>query len=271
MKRIIYILTAIISAAAAVLLIIDYIAYINESGKFSFILYRDPLIAVLLGLCVLSIVQLKKHTPKIVLVFCGYIFIASSLMFGYGYIGYDYFGTLLLIAAALTPAVYELSCHGMLVRQEPKRSGQGRWPWLLTATIALAACRLLPLMFQSAVSRSDTLEDYLGSYTTDVMGIATLVCFAVFCGLMNRRTSGLYRMFFTGCILFDAFQTVFPLYGYFSNLPSPEPVRTMFVFIEALYALFILLILIHAFLTRRDGMLPQGCTDITPQSETPAA
>lgn len=271
MKRIIYTLTAVFSAASAVLLIADYITYISESGKFSFILYRDPLIAVLLGLCVLSVVQLKKHTPGIILVFCGYVFISSSEGFGYGLIGCDYFGTLLLMAAALTPAVYELWRYGMAARQEPKAPGQGRWRWLVTAAIVVTAYRVLPFIMETVIGNYDSLDNFLGNRTADIMGICALICFVIFCGLMNRRTSALYRMFFTGCILFDAVQTVFPSYGFLSHNFPPEKTGVIFVLFYVIYVLFILLILLHAFLTRRDGLLPQEIADSAQQSETPAA
>lgn len=271
MKRIIYTLTAIFSAAAAALLIIDYIIYVIESGEFYFNLYRVPLIAVLLALILMSVIQLKKHTPGVILVLCGYVFIASSGI--YSYLGVNYLEVLLLMAAALTPAIYEFSHYSMMVLQEPKANGQGRWRWLNKAAIAVTVFRVWPFILQLYIDiRIDSNINISESYSTDIMGISALICFAVFCGLMSRRTSALYRMFFTGCILFDAVQTVFIDYSLFiSHIFQGSMARTLFVFFEILYALFILLILIHAFLTKRDGMLPSERTDVMKQTETPAA
>lgn len=270
MKRIIYTLTAVFSAASVVLLAVDYIVYFNEIGEFHLTFYRDPLIAVLAALCVLSVVQLKKRTPRLILVLCGYVFTSTSLGFGYGITSYGYLGTLLLMAVALTPAIYELWRYGMAARQEPTARAQDRWGWLLTAAIVITAYRVLPFMFRTVAGNYDSIDNFLGNRTADIMGICALVCFAVFSGLMNRRTSALYRTFFAGCILFDAVQTLFPSYGFFSELLSSGLLRTIFVILGGLYALFILLILVHAFLTRHDSLLPQEPAYDAPQVETPA-
>jgi hypothetical protein len=271
MKRRIYLITAILSALTVVMFYAELIA----EGERFFDLDFYILIGGVLALGILSAVQLIKHTPRLVLILCGYAFIASSMTsyycsFSHSSFGYIHLGTLLLMATALTPAVYEFSHYGMMVRREPIMRGQGRWRWLVTATIALTVYRVLPLLFQSVISRCGTLEEYLRNYSIDIMGIAALICFAVFCGLMDRRTSSLYRMFFTGCILFDAFQTVFPLYGFFSRLSHPDTVITLFVLLEVLYALFILLILIHALFTRRGGLITQEQTDAARQAGAPA-
>jgi hypothetical protein len=271
MKRIIYMLTAVFSAIAASILIIENITDVNQYAS-SFFNYRSIDTTVLLALCIFSVIQFKRHTPRIILILCGYVFIASSSV-SYGYWGYSYFSTLLFMASALVPAVYEFSHYGTAARQDPKVHEQSRWRWLTKAAIALASCRALPFFLQVIIQINiNASSGILEYYSTDIMGIAALVCYAIFCGLMDRRTSGLYRAFFTGCIIFDAIQTVFIDYNRFFTNALPDPTaKALFVLFEVIYALFVLLILAHAFLTRRDGLLTQERLDATQRAETPAA
>lgn len=264
MKRIIYTLTAIFSAITAAVSIIEYITNINEYGEFYFDFYRCTFIPVLLAFSVFSLIQLKKHTPRVMLIFSGYaLFAASMTMYN------SYLCCLLLLAAALMPAIYELSHYGMAVRQEPKRSGQFRWMLIAAMAMALAltAYRVMVSIYQSALYNYDTLDPY----SVDIMGISVLLSAAVFCALMNRRTSVLYRMFFTGCIVFDAILTVLPRYGFFSFGYPSDAGRILFISVTAVYALFVLLMLLHAFLTRHDGLVSQERGDSIQQAETPAA
>ncbi len=271
MKRTIYILTAFISAVTVAVLYIEYISEVDLSGGYFFSPERSMLIAAVLALVVLSAVQLIKHTPGLILIVCGFVFIASSSA-QYNDMYYSRFSALLLLAAALIPAVYEFSHHGMMVRREPMAQWQSRWRWLTKAVAALAAFRSFPFLLNIMIDiRINAGSNILGSYSADILGISALICFAVFCRLMDRRTSALYRAFFTGCIIFDAVQTVFIGNNrFFSNTFPNQTVKALFIFLEIIYVLFILLILIHAFLSRRASLISQVYDEVSRQTGTPA-
>ncbi len=270
MKRIIYILAAIFSAVAALIFIIEFISGMGEYsvyyGGFFFYLYRCPEIAVLVVFSIFSVVQLKKHTPKIMLVLCGYVFLEAALT-----LNGQYLLGLLLMSTALIPAIYEFSRYGMMVRQQPKKSEKRRW--LLAAGAALAlgltAYRVFLSIMQAVRIEYDGSITYpLGGaliyYPSGIIGIAVLLSAAAFCFLTNRRTGVLYRMFFTGCILFDALNTILLYYNViFLSDHIPDTSVRIFVLFEALYALFILFILLHALLTRRSGLVTPEAPDIT--------
>lgn len=258
MKRIIYTLTAILSAVAAAIHIIESITDLYQFGTTAIpdiLIYRGIQIAVLLAISILSFVQLKKPTPRIMLLLCGYVFYESVLMINYMYL----FG-LLLMAAALVPAVYELSHYGMLVRQEPRQIEKNGWMLAaaLALSLALCACRAMLIITQASLNTSGGIP----SFSIDYLGISTLICAAVFCALMSRRTSMLYRMFFTGCVVFDTIRTIFTLYFFMQYFIS-DYATIFFISMAAIYAIFVLLILVHALLTRRGSLIIKGAPDIT--------
>jgi hypothetical protein len=267
MKRVIYTLTAIFSAVAAAVLIIEPIAAIERSGYFFFDSSPFPEIIAILALGILSIVQLKKHTPRIMLILCGCVFFESVHTIDCRYL----FG-LLLMAAALTPAVYELSRYGMAARQEPVMREKRRR--LLIAAIplalALAAYRVMLSIMQSVIIEYDYFFYPFGDviyYPSGIIGILALLFAAAFCASMNRRTSALYRMFIAGFIVSDALGTFLLYYNtIFLRSYLPDTAVKMFILFEIVYALFILLISLHSSMTKRGSLLPQDAPDMTEQA-----
>lgn len=241
MKRIIYILTAILSASAAAIFIIEYILSINQSG-----FYIPYFIAVLLAISILSFIQLKKPTPRIMLLLCGYVFFESVLMIKYMYL----FG-MLLMAAALVPAVYELSHYGMMVRQEPQQSEKNRWMLAAALPLALALCAFMVMLIVTQASLDTTGGVMV--FPMDYSGIAALLCTAVFCALMSRRTSVLYRLFFAGCVIFYAVQSISSNY-FIMHYFLPDSADIFFISMAAIYLLFISLIMVHTLITRRGSL-----------------
>lgn len=246
MKRIIYTLTAIFSTSAAAILIIMYIESINEFGEF---FYPNSLIiiAVLLALGVLSVIQLKMSTPRILLILSGYIFFETVMTINSS----QYLFGLLFMAAALIPAVYELSHYGMAVRQEPRRSEKSRWMLAAAPVLALALCAytIMLIVTQASLNKSGSVM----LFPMDYSGIAALLSAAAFCALMNRHTSVLYRMFFSGCVIFYGIQSI-PSQYFFMDYYLSDSADMLFITMSVIYALFVLLIFVHAILTWRGDL-----------------
>lgn len=206
MRKAVYIIAAALSAAAAVYMLFEAIHTMSSRSKP----FEDPLdwysnvqsfyyIAYFIVMAVLSLIQLKKSTPKIMLIFSGAVFFTSLGFFFIFSVWYLIF-MIVGVAAGLIPAVYEFIKHGRLVKKAP--FWNQKYDGIMIAS-GVIACVCILFSVYAMISN-------INLYLRHERELLAVICFqgvvsvsggvirAVFCFLRNRRTSVLYRIFFIG-------------------------------------------------------------------------
>ncbi len=271
MKYAVYILTALLAVIVIVFILLNMIEYIDSAyDAFNSPSFWYPFliniydIAVLVTYGVLSLIQLKKSTPRLILIFSGYIFFNNI---GFAFQFRSWF--LLCIIAGLLSAAYEFIKHGRQVKKAPCQ--YERYRGLLIAAgvlafinVAYGVLRIIPdynIIFHGIL--------LIFCYSI-VVGFITSICICIFCFIRHRRTSILYRMFFIGPYVIGAVfipsNIVYNLVLSESsdNFTTSDPIGII------ISLMLTILILIHTLKTRHDSILPQGAAGPPQQEEMPA-
>lgn len=280
MRKVVYITTALLATAFTVLSVLYIIDTINDNH--SFIGFEESLLwqivmpnffitAASLTFAILSLLQLKKSTPKLILLFCGNAFLASTNAIFMG----SWWFHLIYFIAGLLPALYELIKYGSLVKQAPFQ--RQRYDGVMIASgvlssICIAFCIYSLLSYMSLYNGFET-EFTAYIYYSTAIGVIQCICTAVFCFFKRRRTGVLYRMFFIGSSVMSGI--LLPVnVAYIVAISSTasyvyvDPVRVL----GSLVSLsLVILIIVHTVKTRRDGILPQQPAPLAQQqTELPA-
>ncbi len=279
MKKIVYISTALLAAAYTVLLTLEFIEIINKDYG-SLIAFHEEIVTISsysiitvtsLVFAALSLIQLKKSTPRLILLFSSYAFF-SSVDFVFAE---KWWIPFLYLIAGLLPAVFELIRHGRLVKISPLQ--QQRYDGML---IAAGVLSIICIAFHIYAFLSDVQlykrfgSDILASYYYNfAVGSIRFVCTGLFCFFKYRRTGVFYRIFFIGSAAIGFL--FFPFYIIDTMIRAAnatysyvDPLRIVGSMIP--FAL-VFLILIQAFKTRHDSLISREHMDITPQAEIPVS
>lgn len=175
MKYAVTILSALLAAVAAVLLAVRGLDLLDTGSSLLFV--------SMIALVVLAVIQFFKTTPRILLMFCG---LGASL--AVGAFAQGWLPALLMLAAAVMPAVYVLTGWARQVKAEPLRPEKNK---ILIAAGVMASIYAV-YQVVAGVLTAGSAEDWLGS------GLAGTAGLAVFCFLNRRKTSVFYRLMFFG-------------------------------------------------------------------------
>lgn len=261
MRRALYIGSAALAAAGVAFylrLLTPYIA--NTASLWDRPALWYPFVSRLVQLgaiivfVIFALVQLKKSTPRLMLLLSGAVLFDSISLIAYS----QWFG-LFFLAAGIIPAILEIS-------RVPKPVGKPtmvreKYEGLLMAAGVIGILSAAYLII-TAISLTFTyinlkifIPVYLYTYAMSVSGIVQCVCVGAFCFRKELRASVLYRMFFVGSAAVNvllmpvsiAYYCIQQIYV-FSNIAQ-----------LALITAMVLLVLIHTVKTRRFSLLPQEC------------
>lgn len=276
MKKAVYIASALISLAGILCYLLlrfpELIARIDsypDSINDNFIWYEmagyifDACAISVLG--ILSLMQLKRSTPRLILIFSGAAFFAS-----FGYISDFQLWGFLCLVAGLLPALYEFITYGKLLKGSTFQMQQ--YGKMLTAAGVMACLCIITgiySMISSAMFYANKSFPIPPAYYLGIIGIVQSICIAVFCFLRTRRTSVFYRMFFIGPSALGAL--FFPINITFYLIMYAQPgyfyVDPVYYIGSTISIALVILILSHASKTRHDGILPQESVALPQQHE----
>ncbi len=263
MKYAIYILAALLAATVAVLILLNMVEYIGSgydtpNNPFYWYTFITNIfdISIILIFAVLSLIQLKKTTPRLILIFSGYMVLCNisfALQIRWWFA--------LCIVAGLLSAVYEFVKHGIRVKKAPFHAERyGR----LLIFAGILACINIAYGIYSAIKNmpyNGLYQDIpIFYYSSFAVGIVIGICIPVFCFIQNRRTGVLFRMFFIGPSALNGL--LFPVSVVFyliqSDYFSFDPLSIIGSVLSVSLAA---LVLIHAFKTRHDPIIPHDSED----------
>ncbi len=251
MKRVVYILTAVLAAVTAVLLVAasDF-SVVDADMMLETVVNFCLIVGVLVALAVLAVVQLFKPTPRLLLLFAGIAAMLSlPTVLGGGLEG------LLLLAAGLLPAIYLLACHGRAVKAQPVQPVKSG-PLVVAGVLAcLCAAYKIVNMIATTVAFAAYNVSFMTALTPNIGLLICLIALGVFCFLKRRRTSVLYRMLFAGLL---AFNMLFLPFGVSAKLNVGFPLEYIVsdVLVTVMQLLAVLFVLVHAAKHRREDFTP---------------
>jgi len=276
MRRLGYIAVAVMTAIGEALYVSDIFPYIkNEWVHNTFVLNYELTVLIAFfcitnALIILALIQLKRSTPKLLLLFGGAVFFGSTSMV----VAMEWYG-LLLAAAGILCAILEISRVPKTVFKASRRKYDG-------LLIAAGVIAIVYAIYGIVLILSDTFsllstsyrmpaKAYLIIYYTDILLMITTIGVSVFSLNKKIHAGMLYLIFFLGSFLLRVI--LIPAKVMFEISYTPLQIDASVLIMDALIFLLtlalLILILIYTVKMQKDDRLPQQPQGIEPQTDAP--